>query len=197
MFERINPKLKEISKRRWVKVFFAFIVVLVALNIIFPPKVNVTYSTLVTDKKGEILHAFLSTDEKWRMFVDLKEITPSYMGFDIISGAEKQMYPGQIIEYTVKPVLGIPLYWMTEITHVEDHKYFVDEQRFGPYTMWHHQHHFTEVKGGVKMEDIVHYKIPLGFLGDIAQVILVKKQLQGIFDFRFQAVTEKWGTYKP
>lgn len=77
MFERINPKLKEISKRRWVKVFFAFIVVLVALNIIFPPKVNVPYSTLITDKKGEILHAFLSTDEKWRMFVELKEITPT------------------------------------------------------------------------------------------------------------------------
>jgi ligand-binding SRPBCC domain-containing protein len=107
------------------------------------------------------------------------------------------MYPGQIIEYTVKPILGIPLYWMTEITHVQEGAYFVDEQRFGPYTMWHHQHHFTAVPGGVKMEDIVHYKIPLGFLGDIAQVVLVKKQLQGIFDFRFQAVEQKWGTYKP
>ena len=77
MFEQINPKLKEIFKRRWVKVFLAFIVVLIALNILIPPKVNVTYSTLVTDKKGEILHAFLSTDEKWRMFVELKEITPT------------------------------------------------------------------------------------------------------------------------
>lgn len=77
MFEQINPKLKEIFKRRWVKVFLAFIVVLVALNIIFPPKVNVPYSTLITDKKGEILHAFLSTDEKWRMFVELREITPT------------------------------------------------------------------------------------------------------------------------
>lgn len=77
MFERINPKLKEIFKRRWVKVFFAFIVVLVVLNIVFPPKINVSYSTLITDKKGEILHAFLSTDEKWRMYVELKEITPT------------------------------------------------------------------------------------------------------------------------
>jgi penicillin-binding protein 1C len=77
MFEQIYPKFKEIFKRRWVKVFLAFIVVLMALNIVFPPKVNVTYSTLVTDKKGEILHAFLSTDEKWRMFVELKEITPT------------------------------------------------------------------------------------------------------------------------
>ncbi len=77
MFERINPKLKEVFKRRWVKVFFAFIVVLVALNFIFPPKVAISYSTLITDKKGEILHAFLSTDEKWRMYVELKEITPT------------------------------------------------------------------------------------------------------------------------
>ena len=107
------------------------------------------------------------------------------------------MYPGQIIEYTVRPILNIPLYWMTEITHVVDGAYFVDEQRFGPYTMWHHQHHFKAVPGGVKMNDIVHYKIPMGFLGDIAQVLFVKKQLQAIFDFRYKAVEAKWGTYKP
>jgi hypothetical protein len=103
------------------------------------------------------------------------------------------MYAGQIIEYTVKPLLGIPLYWMTEITHVQEGAYFVDEQRFGPYIMWHHQHHFKEVTGGVMMTDIVHYKIPLGFLGDIAHWLFVKKQLQGIFDFRFKAVIDKWG----
>ena len=143
----------------------------------------------------------VSLDQAWDFFSkpdNLKDITPSNLGFLIKSkhhGAT--MYPGQIIEYTVKPILGIPLYWMTEITHVKEGAYFVDEQRFGPYTMWHHQHHFTEVKGGVKMEDIVHYKIPLGFLGDIAQIILVKKQLEGIFDFRFKAVEAKWGVYKP
>jgi ligand-binding SRPBCC domain-containing protein len=82
---------------------------------------------------------------------------------------------------------------MTEITHVQEGAYFVDEQRFGPYTMWHHQHHFKEVSGGVMMVDIVHYKIPLGFLGDIAHWLFVKKQLQGIFDFRFKAVIAKWG----
>ena len=143
----------------------------------------------------------ISLQEAWAFFsspANLAKITPEKMSFNIISkhhGA--QMYPGQIIEYTVKPLLGIPLYWMTEITHVREGAYFIDEQRFGPYSLWHHQHHFTEVKGGVKMEDIVHYKIPLGFLGDIAQVILVKKQLQGIFDFRFKAVEAKWGAYKP
>jgi ligand-binding SRPBCC domain-containing protein len=104
-----------------------------------------------------------------------------------------KMYPGQIIEYTVKPVLGIPLYWMTEITHVEPEKYFVDEQRFGPYTMWHHQHHFKAVDGGVEMTDIVHYKLPLWILGDIAHAIFVKKQLQQIFDYRFTAADKFFG----
>jgi ligand-binding SRPBCC domain-containing protein len=113
------------------------------------------------------------------------------MGFYIISkhhGAK--MYPGQIIEYTVKPLFGIPLYWMTEITHVEEGKYFVDEQRFGPYSLWHHQHHFREVPGGVEMTDIVHYKIPLWILGDIANALFVRQQLQGIFDYRYKKVEE-------
>ncbi|MEY3620179.1 MAG: hypothetical protein RLZZ391_545 [Bacteroidota bacterium] len=143
----------------------------------------------------------ISLNEAWDFFsspANLAKITPSKMGFNIISKFHgEKMYPGQIIEYTVKPILNIPLYWMTEITHVVEGAYFVDEQRFGPYTMWHHQHHFKAVPGGVKMDDIVHYKIPMGFLGDIAQVLFVKKQLQGIFDFRFKAVEEKWGAYKP
>jgi ligand-binding SRPBCC domain-containing protein len=143
----------------------------------------------------------ISLEEAWDFFsspVNLVKITPAHMGFNIISKHHgDKMYPGQIIEYTVSPILGIPMYWMTEITHVSPNAYFVDEQRFGPYTMWHHQHHFTAIEGGVRMEDIVHYKIPMGFLGDIAQVILVKNQLKNIFDFRFKMVEDKWGTYKP
>src|SRR6185295_20044887 len=100
------------------------------------------------------------------------------------------MYPGQIIEYKVKPVLGIPLYWMTEITHVEDKKHFIDEQRYGPYSLWHHQHHFKEIEGGVEMTDIVHYKLPLWFLGDIANTMLIKNQLKKIFDYRYKKITE-------
>jgi ligand-binding SRPBCC domain-containing protein len=106
------------------------------------------------------------------------------------------MYAGQIIEYTVSPVLGIPLYWMTEITHVQEGRHFIDEQRFGPYQLWHHQHHFEAIPGGVLMRDIVHYKIPLGWLGDLAHFLFVKKQLQGIFSFRYQVIEDKWGTYK-
>jgi ligand-binding SRPBCC domain-containing protein len=133
----------------------------------------------------------------WEFFsspVNLKEITPSNLGFNIISKHHGEtMYAGQIIEYKVSPVLGIPLYWMTEITHVQDHQYFVDEQRFGPYSMWHHQHHFKEVPGGVEMTDIVHYKLPFWFLGDIAQALFVKKQLQHIFDYRFKKVEQLFG----
>lgn len=139
----------------------------------------------------------VSLEEAWDFFSspkNLQAITPAHMGFKIISSHHgEKMYPGQIIEYIVKPVLGIPLYWMTEITHVQDKKYFVDEQRFGPYIMWHHQHHFKETATGVEMTDIVHYKLPFWFLGDIAQVLFVKKQLKGIFDFRFRKVEELFG----
>ena len=143
----------------------------------------------------------ISLTEAWEFFSkpdNLKDITPSNLGFLIVSKHHgKTMYPGQIIEYTVKPILGIPLYWMTEITQVTDQQYFIDQQRFGPYTMWHHQHHFKAVEGGVEMTDIVHYKLPFFFLGDIANWLFVKRQLKGIFDFRFKAVEAKWGIYKP
>jgi ligand-binding SRPBCC domain-containing protein len=132
----------------------------------------------------------------WEFFsnpANLAEITPSHLGFKIISKFHgNKMYPGQIIEYKVKPILGIPLYWMTEITHVEEGKFFVDEQRFGPYTLWHHQHHFREIPEGIEMIDIVHYKLPLWILGDIANVLFVRKQLNGIFDHRFAAVEKRF-----
>jgi ligand-binding SRPBCC domain-containing protein len=134
----------------------------------------------------------ISLEKAWDFFsspANLAEITPKNLGFNIISKHHgEKMYAGQIIEYKVSPILGIPLYWMTEITHVEQHKFFVDEQRFGPYSMWHHQHHFREVPGGVEMTDIVHYKMPFWFLGDIANTLFVKKQLNDIFNYRFKAV---------
>ncbi len=130
----------------------------------------------------------------WNFFSDpnnLKTITPGNLGFKVISAFQgNHIYSGQVIEYKVSPVLGIPLYWMTEITHVEDKKYFVDEQRFGPYSLWHHQHHFKEVYGGVEMTDIVHYKLPLFFIGDIANSLFVSRQLKAIFDFRYKKVEE-------
>ncbi len=139
----------------------------------------------------------IGLDKAWDFFSDpgnLQEITPGNLGFKIISKHHgDKMYAGQVIEYQVSPVLGIPLYWMTEITHVEDRKYFVDEQRYGPYSMWHHQHHFKVIEGGVEMTDIVHYKLPLWFFGDMANSLFVKKQLQRIFDHRFKKVGEMFG----
>lgn len=136
----------------------------------------------------------VSLEKAWDFFsspANLQRITLGHLGFKIISKYHgEEMYTGQIIEYTVKPVLGIPLYWMTEITHVSEQKYFIDEQRFGPYSMWHHQHHFTETATGVEMTDIVHYKLPFWFLGDIANTLFVKKQLKEIFDYRFKVVEE-------
>lgn len=141
----------------------------------------------------------ISIEQAWDFFSrpdNLRNITPSNLGFVILSKHHgDRMYPGQIIEYKVSPVLGIPLYWMTEITHVEDFKYFVDEQRFGPYGLWHHQHHFTPIEGGVEMTDIVHYKIPFWFLGDIAHTLFVRSQLQKIFTFRFQKTEALFGKW--
>ncbi len=93
------------------------------------------------------------------------------------------------------PKIGFTVYWMTDITHVETHKYFVDEQRYGPYSMWHHQHHFIEIEGGVEMTDIVHYKLPFGFLGTLANSLLVQGQLNKIFSFRFEKTETLFGKW--
>ncbi len=123
---------------------------------------------------------------------NLSRITPSYMGFNIISDEEdiQKMYAGQLIEYYVTPILGLKMHWVTEITHVEYLNYFIDEQRFGPYKLWHHQHFLKKVEGGVEMIDIVHYKIPFCFIGKIANTLFVKAKLKKIFDFRYQKIEE-------
>jgi ligand-binding SRPBCC domain-containing protein len=127
---------------------------------------------------------------------NLKEITPEYMGFDITSkDLPEKMYPGMIISYLVKPLLGLKTTWVTEITHVKDKAYFVDEQRVGPYTIWHHEHFIEPIENGVLMKDIVSYKPPLGFLGSIANSLLIKKKLNEIFTYRSQAILKKYGEY--
>ncbi len=136
----------------------------------------------------------ISLDEAWDFFSHPKNLavmTPDYLNLKFTNELfGEEMYAGQVITYKVKPILGIPMFWMTEITHVEPKKFFVDEQRVGPYALWHHQHHFKVVEGGVDMTDIVHYKAPLGFLGDIAVSLFIKKQLDGIFEFRSKKVKE-------
>jgi ligand-binding SRPBCC domain-containing protein len=121
---------------------------------------------------------------------NLKVITPPYMGFEVETEVPAKMYEGLMIAYTVRPLLGIPMSWITEIKTVKENQFFVDEQRKGPYTIWHHEHHFKEVEGGVEMTDIVSYVIPLGILGKIAHPFIVKKKLEEIFAYRFKKVDE-------
>ena len=141
----------------------------------------------------------VSLERAWDFFsnpANLQAITPANMGFEVISKHHGDIvYAGQIIEYRVKPVLGIPIYWMTEITQVKDKEYFIDEQRFGPYSLWHHQHHFKAIEGGVEMTDIVHYKNPMWVFGKLANSLFVRGKLKGIFEYRFQKVEELFGKW--
>ncbi len=143
----------------------------------------------------------ISLNEAWDFFsspLNLKEITPPKMNFIITSEHTKEdkIYAGQIITYLVFPFLGIPIRWMTEITHVKEKEYFVDEQRFGPFALWHHTHQFKEIAGGVEMTDTVHYAIPFGIIGQLAHPILVKGELKKIFDYRSTILKTKFGEYK-
>ncbi len=102
-------------------------------------------------------------------------------------------YPGLFITYKVKPLLGIPMLWVTEITHVRERDYFVDEQRLGPYRIWHHQHHFKAVEGGVEMTDIVDYRLPLGPIGILMNALFIRKKLKQVFEYRRQRLVEMFG----
>lgn len=140
----------------------------------------------------------ITKQQAWDFLSDpknLKVITPDYMGFHILSGADRPMFAGQIIQYIVTPVLGIKTKWVTEITHVIDGEYFVDEQRFGPYSLWHHKHFIKEIDGGVEMEDIIDYKVPMGILGQLVHPILVKSKLKEIFEYRTKKLEELFGKF--
>lgn len=140
----------------------------------------------------------ISPEEAWKFLSNprnLKTITPDYMGFEILSGGDRPMFPGQIIQYIVTPVAGIKTKWVTEITHVKEGEYFVDEQRFGPYSLWHHKHFIKPIPGGVEMEDIIDYKLPSGILGQLAHPILVKPKLDEIFDYRKNKLIELFGEF--
>ena len=129
----------------------------------------------------------ISLDRAWNFLSspkNLKLITPKSMNFNITEWDNRDSYPGQIIQYKVKPIFGIKLKWVTEITHLQKNKYFVDEQRFGPYSFWHHKHFLKEVEGGVLMEDIIHYKLPYGFFGELINIFFVRKKLKEIFSYR-------------
>lgn len=135
----------------------------------------------------------------WEFFSspkNLRTITPDYLSFEITGDAlPDKMYTGTIITYTIKPLFGIPVTWATEIKHISESKFFVDEQRFGPYHFWHHKHFFREITGGVEMRDLVHYVLPFGIFGQMAHALFVSKQLEGIFKYREEKLTEIFGRY--
>ena len=139
---------------------------------------------------------FLNTtiDNLWDFVTspqNLKKITPKYMNFVIESENRlEKIYPGMIICYKVSPILKIPTTWVTEITHVKKNKLFVDEQRVGPYKIWHHEHLFRVEGEGVLMIDIVSYKLPFGIIGKLLNTLFIKKKIQDIFNYRFNKLDE-------
>ncbi|HEX7366385.1 MAG TPA: SRPBCC family protein [Pelobium sp.] len=142
----------------------------------------------------------ISLTQAWDFFsspLNLSKITPPSMNFIVTSDyTEKtKMYEGMIITYKVSPLFGIKMDWMTEITTVKEGLYFIDEQRFGPFKFWHHEHHFEEIEGGVLMTDRLTYGIPFGFIGQIANAMIVGKQTKEIFDYREKAVEKLFGVY--
>lgn len=133
-------------------------------------------------------------EQAWQFFSspgNLSLITPSRMGFRITSGIPAMMYPGQIITYRVSPFWGFTTNWVTEITHVSPNRFFVDEQRIGPYLLWHHEHHFDKQGDGILMSDRVYYRLPFGVLGKVAHAVFVRRQLEKIFLFR-ETYLRKW-----
>ena len=146
------------------------------------------------------LHRFQRLDatieDAWRFFSDprnLPLLTPPWLGFEITSPLTQGIYTGQIVTYRVRPLFGVPVTWVTEITAVEALHRFVDEQRVGPYGFWHHQHQLHTVEGGVEVEDLVHYALPLGPAGSIINRFLVAPRLHQIFAFRRRVLAEKFG----
>jgi len=141
----------------------------------------------------------ISLNEAWDFLSspnNLELITPKSMDFNITDWDKKKAYPGQIIRYTVKPILGIKINWVTEITHVRGKDYFVDEQRFGPYTFWHHKHFIKEIEGGVIMEDVIHYKPPFGLIGVLLNFLFINSKLNSIFKHRELELIKTFGNFK-
>lgn len=140
---------------------------------------------MYTLKRTQLLPIDVQT--AWQFFSDprnLTVITPPDLGFEITSDLPEQMYAGMLVSYKVTAAPGIKVRWITEITHVREPEFFVDEQRFGPYRFWHHQHHFKAVAGGVEMTDLVSYLLPFQSFGQLVAP-LVRSRLEYIFDYRY------------
>ena len=137
----------------------------------------------------------ITLDEAWHFFAtpkNLNEVTPDDMVFEITSELPDKMYEGLLIQYRLKPMLNIPIEWCTEITHIKQKEYFVDEQRKGPYNIWHHEHHFRAVPGGVMMTDLLHYDIGKSVIGWMAGKLFVDNKVKTIFEYRRKALESQF-----
>ncbi len=137
----------------------------------------------------------ISLETCWDFFScpsNLRLLTPEYLQFTCTNEPGK-MYPGQIITYTIRPFLHIPITWVTEITHMEEKLYFIDEQRFGPYAFWHHEHRFASISNGVEMTDSIHYKLPFGPIGKMLNP-KVQKDIKAIFAYRRAKIETLFGS---
>ena len=145
-------------------------------------------------QRSQVIHA--TPEECWDFFSNprnLEKITPRSLDFVVLSELPAQMHPGLMIQYRVRPLLGIAMSWLTEITHVDAPHYFVDEQRVGPYRVWHHEHSFRSLGDGrMEVRDCVHYVLPFSPFSEVIHPFLVRPQLEKIFAFRDQAVRERF-----
>ena len=142
----------------------------------------------------------LSIEEAWNFFSspeNLDVITPEDLSFEIKSDLPEKMYAGMIIEYRLKLFGFVPQNWVTEITQVEEHRFFIDEQKFGPYSFWHHQHWFESVEGGTEMRDILHYRLPFGVLGKMVHTLFIKQQVENIFSHRKKVLNQLFRQLHP
>ena len=140
----------------------------------------------------------ISIHEAWNFFAtprNLNAITPSDLTFEFLSDTPDKMYEGLFIAYRLKPIFNIPVNWYTEITHIKEHEYFIDEQRSGPYKLWHHEHHFKQVENGTLMTDILYYDIGKGFIGNLAGALLIDAKIKSIFNYRFITLKEHFQQY--
>ena len=129
--------------------------------------------------------------EVWDFFsspANLEKITPPSMNFKILTPLPAKMYEGLLIGYKVSPFPFMRVGWVTEISRIRENEYFIDEQRKGPYSIWHHEHHFKVVETGVEMKDILYYSMPAGFLGQWIEKLLVARRVRQIFEFREKKV---------
>ncbi len=138
----------------------------------------------------------ISLEKAWEYFsnpLNLTEITPPNLALHIKGNLNGRTVNGMIIEYTVEPLLGIKIDWVSEIKHVHEPYSFVDEQRSGPYKFWYHQHFFKAIgKDQVEVVDVVHYSLPLGLLAPLLNKYIVQDKLAGIFDFRKHVLEQKF-----